>query len=198
MVKGAFAGIAAAASWAAAEPLGRRLLRPPPGYSDIRLLGGLLTPGPRWRPLGLGAHLVNGAVFGAVFERVGGAGWKQGLAAAQAENLALWPGMAVLDRVHPDRRSGAWPPLAPNGHVFAYEAAMHAVFGVVLGLLSRRRGSRSRPAGTGRERMIERTGKDELRPEELEAEIAAAIPDEDELSGLREDPDPEAPEDESR
>ncbi len=140
MVKGALAGIAAAAAWAAAEPLGRRLLRPPPGYSDIRLLGGLVTHGPRWRPLGVATHLVNGAVFGAVFERAGGGGWKQGVAAAQAENLALWPGMAVVDRLHPERRSGAWPPLASNRRVFAYEAAMHAVFGIVLGLLTPRRG----------------------------------------------------------
>jgi hypothetical protein len=138
MVKGALAGIAGAAAWAAAEPLGRRLLRPPPGYSDIRLLGGLLTHGPHWRPLGLAAHLVNGAVFGAVFERLGGGGWKQGLTAAQAENLVLWPGMAVVDRVHPARRSGAWPPLVANRRVFVYEAAMHAVFGVVLGVLTRR------------------------------------------------------------
>jgi len=54
------------------------------------------------------------------------------------ENLALWPGMAVLDRVHPDRRSGAWPPLLTNGRVFAYEAAVHALFGVVLGALAPR------------------------------------------------------------
>ncbi len=46
--------------------------------------------------------------------------------------------------------------------------------------------------------MIEGKSKEELRPDQLEAEIAAAIPDEDELSGPREDPDQEAPEDESR
>jgi hypothetical protein len=46
--------------------------------------------------------------------------------------------MAVVDRVHPDRRDGTWPPLLRNGRVFAYEAAVHAVFGAVLGTLLRR------------------------------------------------------------
>ncbi|MGH7359910.1 MAG: hypothetical protein ACREJR_13950, partial [Candidatus Rokuibacteriota bacterium] len=135
--RGALAGVVAAAAWAAAEPAVARLFHTPPGYSDVRLLGALLTrDGGSWRSVGLGAHLVNGAVFGAVFAALGGRGWKQGLAAAQVENLALWPGMAGVDRIHPDRRAGAWPPLATNPRVFAYEAAVHAVFGVVLaGLL---------------------------------------------------------------
>jgi hypothetical protein len=59
----------------------------------------------------------------------------QGVVAAQIENVALWPAMAVVDRIHPDRRSGAWPPLVRNGRVFAYEATTHALFGAALGLL---------------------------------------------------------------
>jgi hypothetical protein len=130
--------VVAAAAWAAAEPVVARIVRPPPGYSDVRLLGAVLAGGgDRWKPVGLGAHLVNGAVFGAVLARLGCRGWKQGLTAAQVENLALWPGMAVVERIHPDRRTGAWPPLATNPRVFAYEAAAHALFGVVLGLLLR-------------------------------------------------------------
>ena len=126
----------AAAAWAAAEPLAARTVRPPAGYSDVRMLGGLLTRGSRWRAVGLGAHLVNGALFGAAFARAGGRGRRQGLAAAQAENLLLWPAMAVVDRLHPDRRSGTWPPLLTNARVFAYEVSMHALFGVVLGALA--------------------------------------------------------------
>ncbi|MGH3024269.1 MAG: hypothetical protein ACRDNI_11480 [Gaiellaceae bacterium] len=84
--------------------------------------------------VGLAVHLANGAVFGAAFRRLGGCGWAQGVLAAQAENLALWPAMTAVDRLHPDRRSGAWPPLASNGRVFAYECAAHALFGAVLGL----------------------------------------------------------------
>ncbi len=138
MPRGALAGLAAAAAWAAVEPLASRVVRPPRGYSDVRLLGAVVTQGPAWRLVGTALHLGNGAVFGAAFERLGGRGVGQGVLAAQAENLALWPGMAVVDRLHPDRRSGAWPPLLRNGRVFAYESAVHGVFGAVLGLLLRR------------------------------------------------------------
>jgi hypothetical protein len=128
--------MAAAAVWAAAEPLAAKAFRPPAGYSDVRMLGGLLTRGSRWRAAGLGVHVVNGALFGAAFARAGGRGWRQGLAAAQVENALLWPGMAVVDRLHPDRRAGVWPPLVTNGRVFGYEVAVHALFGVVLGALA--------------------------------------------------------------
>jgi hypothetical protein len=98
------------------------------------LLGGLTRRGPL---AALGIHLGNGALFGAAFERLGGRGIARGVMAAEAENLALWPLMALVDRIHPDRRSGAWPPLFSNGRVFAYEATVHALFGAVLGLLVR-------------------------------------------------------------
>jgi hypothetical protein len=129
MLRGALAGIAAAAAWGAAEPaLGRAFGVP---YSDVRGAG--------WKRAGWALHLVNGAVFGAVFERLGGQGVARALTAAQIENAVLYPpGMAVLDRFHPDRKSGAWPPLLRNGRVFAYEVATHAVFGVVLGALTGR------------------------------------------------------------
>ena len=133
MRRGALAGAFAAGVWAAAEPLMQRLFRTP--YSDVRLLGAVLTRGPLWWPAGLALHLANGAAFGAVFERLGGRGPLQGIAAAQVESLGLWPGMALVDRLHPDRRSGVWPPLLTNGRVFAYEVAVHAIFGGVLGLL---------------------------------------------------------------
>lgn len=136
MRRGALAGITAAAAWAAAEPLVAKAFGPPAGYSDVRMLGGLLTRGSGWRAVGLGAHLANGAVFGAAFTAAGGRGWRQGLVAAQAENLALWPAMAIVDKLHPDCRSGAWPPLIANARVFGYEAAVHGLFGVVLGVLA--------------------------------------------------------------
>jgi len=130
VLRGALAGIVAAAVWASAEPLLGRLFRTP--YSDRRLLAGLTGRSPA---AALALHLGNGAVFGASFERLGGRGPLQGVMAAQVENVVLWPAMAFVDRVHPDRRSGAWPPLSRNGRVFAYEAAAHALFGAVLGLL---------------------------------------------------------------
>jgi hypothetical protein len=134
MLRGALAGVVAAAAWGAAEPILGRAFRVP--YSDIRLLGRFATSGPRWYRAGWAIHLVNGAVFGALFERLGGYGVARALAAAQVENAVLWaPGMMMVDRIHPDRRSGAWPPLLGNARVFGYEVATHALFGVVLGRL---------------------------------------------------------------
>jgi hypothetical protein len=129
--RAALAGMGAAAAWAAAEPLLRRVFGTP--YSDVRLLGAAATRGPAWPLVGLAAHVSNGAVFGLAFARLGGGGWKRGVLLAELENLALWPAMALVDRYHPDRRSGAWPPLLRNPRVFGYEVATHAVFGAVLG-----------------------------------------------------------------
>jgi hypothetical protein len=145
VLRGALAGAVAAAAWASAEPaLGRRFRTP---HSDLRLLGGLAGRGPL---ASLGIHLANGALFGAVFERLGGRGVIQGVVAAEVENLAFWPLMAVVDRIHPDRRSGAWPPLFSNRRVFAYEATVHALFGVVLGALVRSPDRAWRSAEPGR------------------------------------------------
>jgi hypothetical protein len=134
MRRGMIPGIAAAAVWAAAEPLVGRALGVP-WYSDARLVGRTLTKGRLWRPLGIAIHLGNGAMFGGVFAGLGGRGWKQGVLAAETESVLLWPGMAAIDRIHADRRNGAWPPLFFNGRVFAYEVVVHAIFGAVLGAL---------------------------------------------------------------
>ncbi len=130
--RGAVAGAAAAAVWAAAEPLAARAFGT--DFSDVRLLGRLVSRR-RWAAAGVAVHIANGAAFGAVFAGTGGRGPRAGLALAMVETLATWPGMALLDRVHPDRRSGRWPALVSDRRVFAQEVAMHALFGVVLGLL---------------------------------------------------------------
>jgi hypothetical protein len=130
MRRGMLSGITAAAVWAAAEPALGRAFRT--SYSDVRLLGGLTGTGARGA---LALHLVNGAVFGALFERVGGRGPLRGMLAAQAENLALWPGMLLAQRVHPACTSGEWPPLFADRRILAYEVAAHGLFGAVLGLL---------------------------------------------------------------
>jgi hypothetical protein len=127
--------MAAAAAWAAAEPLLQRVFRTP--YSDVRLLGRVVTRGRWWPAPGTAMHIANGAAFGLAWERVGGGGWRRGIVAAQVENLVLWaPGMALVDRYHPERRSGALPPLLRNKRVFGYEVATHALFGAVLGMLT--------------------------------------------------------------
>lgn len=134
MVRGSLAGATAAAVWAVAEPGIARAVGAP-WYSDVRLLGRLATTRRAWPAVGVATHLVNGAFFGAVFERLGGRGVKRGVLAAQLENAGLWAGMVVIDRIHPDRRSGAWPRLLTNPRVLAHEVAVHAVFGAVLGVL---------------------------------------------------------------
>lgn len=134
--RGAAAGVVAAAAWAVAEPGLRRLAGTP--YSDVRLLGRVATRGRGWPAAGLAIHLGNGALFGATFARLGLRGVKAGVLAAEAENLVLWPGLLVVDRVHPDRREGNWPPLTLNPRVAAYAVAAHALFGFVLGRLTER------------------------------------------------------------
>jgi hypothetical protein len=116
----------------------RRLVGTP--YSDVRLLGRIVTRNRAWPAAGLALHLANGAAFGAVFERARLKGVKAGVGAAEIENLVLWPAIAVVDNVHPDRRSGEWPPLARNPRVAVYEIMTHAVFGAILGALVEPRG----------------------------------------------------------
>jgi hypothetical protein len=134
-MRGALAGVTAAAAWIAAEPLARRLLGTP--FTDVRALGRPVSRR-HWRAAGTAIHLANGAAAGFAFERLGLRGWKTGLAVFQVEHLATWPLMVAVDRWHPDRRNGDWPPLLPNRRIFVQEALVHAVFGLVLGLLLRR------------------------------------------------------------
>ena len=133
-MRAVLAGVTAAAAWAAAEPVLGRLFRTT--YSDVRLLG-VVVSRRRWRLAGTVIHLGNGAAAGMAFRRLGLHGWRAGVAAAQVESAALWPGMLLVDRYHPDRRDGTWPPLAANPRVFAQEVAAHALFGAILGGLLR-------------------------------------------------------------
>ena len=65
-LRGAAAGVFAAAVWAAGEPLLGRLVGT--RYSDVRLLGRAAMSGRRgWPAAGLALHLANGAVFAAPF-----------------------------------------------------------------------------------------------------------------------------------
>ena len=69
----------------------------------------------------------------------------EALEAAQVENALLWPGSAVIDRLHPDRHSAAWFPLVRNRRVFAQEVVAHALFGAVLGALTGENAERRPP-----------------------------------------------------
>jgi hypothetical protein len=134
VIRGAAAGAAAAMLWSAAEFAAARALRH--GFTDTRLLGRVASER-WWLPAGVLIHAFNGAAFGAAFAAAGARGPMAGLRWASAEAIATWPGMALVDRVHPDRRSGRWPrPLLTDPRVIAQEAAMHALFGLALGLLA--------------------------------------------------------------
>ena len=143
-LRGAAAGAGAATAWSALEPVAARVIGTT--YTDVRLLGRLVSPG-RWAVAGSAVHAANGAAFGALFALAGRRGPRAGLLWTGVETLATWPGMALMDRVHPDRRSGHWPdPLISDRRVFAQEAVMHAVFGLLLGAMLREDGSEQAPA----------------------------------------------------
>ena len=134
-MKGPLAGALAALTWAAAEPALGRVFGTP--FSDVKLLGGLVTRSRGRHAAGLAIHVANGAAFGWAFQRFIGGGVRRGVVVAEVENALLWPALAVIDRIHPDRRSGAWPPLATSPRVSATRSTTHALFGVVLGALAR-------------------------------------------------------------
>jgi hypothetical protein len=131
-LRGAAAGAVAASAWSALEPLGARAFGTT--YTDVRLLGRLVSRR-RWVVAGALVHAANGAAFGALFALAGRRGVRDGLLWTGVEGLAAWPGMALMDRIHPDRRSGRWPVLVTDRRVFAQEATMHALFGLLLGLM---------------------------------------------------------------
>lgn len=136
-IRAGLAGAAAAAVWASIEPLDRRVFRFP--YSDVAILGLLVTRGPAWRPVGLALHIWNGAVAGAVFwalhRWLGGSVFLGAIAFALAEHLLTYPLTLLTDRFHPARGAPQLPPMARSGRAFAQATFRHLLFGVVLGLL---------------------------------------------------------------
>jgi hypothetical protein len=137
-LRGALAGAAAAAVWAAQQPLDQRVFDVP--YDDVELLGRFVTDGRATYPVGLAMHIVNGAVFGALYANAARAlpipPVLRGPLAGLAEHLATWPGTAGLARIHP--ASGDLPELWGSGRAFAQATWRHLLFGAVLGELERR------------------------------------------------------------
>jgi hypothetical protein len=135
----AAAGAVAALVWGALEPVDQRLFRC--DYSDVAILGKAVTRGPASRAVGLALHAGNGALFGLAYDtvrkRIDGDDRRLALSMALAEHVALWPLTYVVDRLHPARGERGLPLLATNGRAFAQATLRHAVFGVVLGRLSR-------------------------------------------------------------
>ena len=135
----ALAGAVAATAWGLLEPVDRRLFRC--DYSDVLLLGKAVTRGGLARPLGFAIHAANGALFGLAFDRArrrtGLPKLPLALGMALAEHVALYPLSYFVDRFHPARGEDGIPPLLRNGRAFAQATVRHAVFGAVLGRLSR-------------------------------------------------------------
>jgi len=137
-LNGALAGAAAAAAWAAQQPLDKRVFGS--RYDDVELLGKLVTRGDAWPAYGLGLHAANGALFGAVYSQlrpfVPGPPVAAGLVAGLAEHVAFWPLVSAIDRHHPARKD--LEPLRGNRRAFAQATWRHFLFGVVLAELERR------------------------------------------------------------
>lgn len=137
----AVAGALAATAWGLLEPFDRRLFRS--DYSDIAVLGKAVTRGPGWRAAGFALHAANGAVFGLAYglvrRRVPIDERRLALGMALAEHVALYPLGVLVDRYHPARGEDGLPPLLTNARAFAQATIRHAVFGVLLGRLSRPR-----------------------------------------------------------
>ena len=124
ILRGAAAGAAAAAVWAAQERIDMRVFGV--DYSDAELLAKPFGGSPA---IGAPLHLANGAVFGAFYSlvapRVGGPGWQKGAAAGMTEHLATWPITRFIPGVN----------LYGTHRAFAQAVWRHLLFGVTLGAL---------------------------------------------------------------
>jgi hypothetical protein len=149
--RGAVAGALAAGIWAAQQPLDKRLFGV--DYDDTELLGKTVTKGAAWPFVGLAMHLVNGAVFGAVYANVAPRiplpSWARGPAAGLTEHATTWPSMVAVDRFHPARKDlpATW---------------RHLVFGVALGEIERRLNAPSDPEVPSYEHVASTNGHGNL------------------------------------
>lgn len=137
----AVAGAAGAAIWGLQQPLDRRAFAS--DYSDVELLGKLVTRGPAWAPLGLSMHMANGAAFGLLYshvlKRVGNRDpLPIAVGLALTEHVAMWPAAAWGDRSHPAVVRGEHPKILRDPRAFAQGAWRHLILGLVLGLSARR------------------------------------------------------------
>src|SRR4051794_10514770 len=137
VLRGALAGAVAAGVWAAQQPLDKRVFGV--DYDDAELLGRFVAPGRTGYLAGVGMHLANGALFGALYAQVAPAiplpRPLRGPLAGLAEHLATWPATLALDRV-PGK--SPLPDLWGSWAAFAQATWRHVLFGTVLGELERR------------------------------------------------------------
>jgi hypothetical protein len=136
--RAAAAGAASAIAWGLLEPLDQRLFRC--DYSDVALMGKLVTRGRGWRVAGFALHAANGAAFGLVYRevlsRTGAEPRRLALGLALAEHVGLYPLSYFVDRFHPARGEAGLPPLLTNPRAFGQATVRHLLFGVLLGRLT--------------------------------------------------------------
>jgi hypothetical protein len=137
-LRGAVSGAVAAALWALQQPLDKVVFSS--RYDDVELLGKAVTREAGWLPVGFGIHMLDGALFGAVYANVAPAipvsPALRGPGAGLSEHVVLWPLVALTDRLHPARAE--LPQLAGNRIAWLQAAWRHLLFGFVLGELERR------------------------------------------------------------
>jgi hypothetical protein len=147
------AGALAASAWGALEPVDQRLFRC--DYSDVAILGKAVTRGRGWRAAGFALHLLNGAMFGLVYDaarrRTHVDSGRLALGMALAEHVALYPLGYFVERFHPARGEPGIPPLLTNARAFGQATVRHALFGLLLGALTEAESGASR-AGSRRRR----------------------------------------------
>jgi hypothetical protein len=135
--RAALAGAAAALVWGALEPVDMRALRN--DYSDVAVLGKLVTRTAAWPIVGIAFHALNGAMFGIAFdqarERTSLPPRRLALGLALGEHVALFPLSYIVDRSHPARGERGVGRLF-NVRGFAQATVRHALFGAVLGQLA--------------------------------------------------------------
>ena len=144
-LRGAVCGVVAAAVWAAQQPLDKRVFGS--RYDDVEILGRALTRGQHWYSVGLATHLLNGALFGALYANVAPElpipVSLRGPAMAATEHFALWPLVTVTDRCHPARSE--LPVLSGSRRAWAQALWRHLLFGLVLGELERHLAAADQP-----------------------------------------------------
>jgi hypothetical protein len=137
-LRGAAAGGAAAAVWAVQQPLDKRLLGC--SFSDVELLGKVVTRERGWPLVGFAMHVQNGAAFGAAYAALKpmlpGPPAARGLLVAMVEHVASWPLGRLVDAYHPAR--GQIVTLTGNRRALIQATWRHLIFGAVLGLLEDR------------------------------------------------------------
>jgi hypothetical protein len=132
------AGGIAGTAYLAEMALDRRVA--PNRYDDLILWGGFLTRHPmRQRLIGAAIHYSLSVALAAAYSMVAPflprwPGWVRGLLFVQVENALLYPGVPILDAIHPEVRSGRMPSLL-TWRYFWVEIARHVAFGVTLGAL---------------------------------------------------------------